>query len=70
MHTFNGITKIHEHSKDSKDLYVDACLTGIGALVDGQVYHSEIPHCYRLSLTIVHFEMLNVMVALRLWGES
>ena len=70
MHSFNGITKIHEHSKDGKDLYVDACLTGIDAFVDGQVYHSEIPHCYRLSLTIVHFEMLNVMVVLRLWGGS
>ena len=65
----HGITKIHDHSQDSTHLYVDACLTGIGAFVDGQVYHCEIPHCYRLSLTIVHFEMLNVMVALRLWGE-
>ena len=69
MHTFNGITKIHGHSEGSKNLYIDACLTGIGTFVDGQVYHCEIPHCYRLSLTIVHFEMLNVMVALRLWGE-
>ena len=69
MHTFNGITKILGHSEGCKNLYVDACLTGIGTFVDGQVYHCEIPHCYRLSLTIVHFEMLNVMVALRLWGK-
>ena len=70
MHNFNGITKIHDQPNKCTHLYVDACLTGIGAFVDGQVYHHEIPYCYRLSLTIVHFEMLNVMVALRLWGES
>ena len=69
MEKFNGVTKMHDQGEHSVQLYVDACLTGIGAYSEGQVYHQEIPHCYRLSLTIVHYEMLNVMVALHLWGQ-
>ena len=34
------------------------------------MYQCPIPQCYLLSLGIVHFEMLNVLVAVRLWGSS
>ena len=35
-----------------------------------KVYWSTIPHFYRISLNIVHSEMMNAMVALRLWGPE
>ena len=70
MATFNGVTKIHSKTSEPVHLYVDACLTGIGGYTNEQVYSQAIPHCYRLKLSIVHFEMLNVMVAFRLWAHE
>ena len=68
--SFNGITKIHSPASACKDLYVDASLQGIGAYFEQQVYWCAIPECYKLSLSIVHYEMLNVMVAFRVWGPQ
>ena len=70
MATFNGVTKIHSKTSEPIHLYVDACLTGIGGYTTEHVYSQAIPHCYRLKLSIVHFEMLNVMVAFRLWAHE
>ena len=66
MATLNGVTKIHSKTSKPIHLYVDACLTGIGGYTNAHVYSQAIPQCYRLGLSIVHFEMLNVMVAFRL----
>ena len=68
MASFNGVTKIHKAEDQFTDVFVDACLTGIGAYSRGQVYYSIIPECYKVALSIVHIEMLNVMVAFRVWG--
>ena len=68
MDLFNGVAKIHRKEEQFTEVFVDACLEGIGAYTQGHVYYSKIPECYKLSLTIVHLEMLNVLVAFRVWG--
>ena len=70
MVAFNGITKIHKKTSNPIHLYVDACLSGIGGHTNAHVYYQELPLCYRMRLSIVHFEMLNVMVAFRLWAQA
>ena len=70
MVTFNGTTKIHDRSTEPIHVYVDACLTGIGGYTNTHVYFQTIPQCYRMALSIVHFEMMNVMVAFRLWAQA
>ena len=46
---------------------LDACLDGLGAVWKNYVYHLPIPRHY-LSLTIVHLEMVNILVALKAFG--
>ena len=69
MQTFNGVTRIHNKHMEPTHLYIDACLTGVGGYTDAHVYYHEIPQCYRLGLAIIHYEMLNVVVAFRLWAH-
>ena len=47
---------------------LDACLTGIGACFQDAVYaykFTSVPQTF----SIVHLEMINILVALRLWGH-
>ena len=53
---------------DSQSLHLDACLTGMGAVYQNRVYATPIHNCGDLKLTIVHLEMLNVVIALRVWA--
>ena len=68
--TYNGITKIHCSNQESLNFYVDASMTAIGAFFNNRVYHASIPPAYTGILSIVHYEMVNVMVAFRTWGSS
>ena len=63
MQHYNGVTKIPEQTKPEVDLYVDACLLAVGAYSQGKVYHKNIPYCYKSVLSIVHYEMVNVVIA-------
>ena len=69
--SFNGTaTYIHTKLYSTDCIQLDACLTGIGGRFNECVYtyqfrHNEIPSMF----TIVHLEMWNVLVALRLWGH-
>ena len=47
---------------------LDACLNGLGAVWKNYVYHLPIPRNY-LSLTTVHLEMLNILVAIKAFGH-
>ena len=68
--SFNGISYISKPSiDDSQSLFLDACLTGMGAVWRDRVYSIPIHNCADLKLTIVHFEMLNIVIALRTWGH-
>ena len=69
MESYNGVTKIHKQQKSDVDLYMDACLVAEGAYTHGKVYHKHIPLCYKNVLSIVHYEMINVIIAFRTWGH-
>ena len=68
---FNGITYIkkleipHNHT-----LHVDASLTGLGGVWNDEVYATPIFNVYQRSLKIVHLEMLNLIIALKLWAAQ
>ena len=44
-----------------------ACLTGLGGRCENKVYHLKIPKHYN-NLGIVQLEMVNILVAVRLFG--
>ena len=66
--TFNGIT-IFDHRTIAFHIELDACLQGLGARCGNQVYALPIPLGY-MDLNIVHLEMLNILVALRVWNST
>ena len=52
-------------------MYLDACLTVMGGCWNNQVY--ALPNTHLVDIhdkTIVHLEMVNILVALRLWGKQ
>ena len=66
--TFNGIS-LFDHRPIVFDIELDACLQGLGARCGNQVYALPLPLGY-MDLNIVHLEMLNILVALRVWNNS
>ena len=66
---YNGISYIAKEPIDNhQSLYLDACLTGMGAVWRDRVYATPIHNCGDLELKIIHLEMLNIVIALRTWG--
>ena len=63
--TFNGVT-IFDHRPTAHEIELDACLQGIGARWGSQVFAFSLPLGY-LNYNIAHLEMLNILVALRVW---
>ena len=69
---FNGTaTYMHTNLYSMDVIELDACLTGLGGRFNQCVYtyqfkDNEIPSMF----TIVHLEMWNVLLALRLWGQA
>ena len=49
-------------------LHIDACLTGVGGIWNNRVYAAPIPTFVGLNLNITHLEMINVLIALRVWA--
>ena len=66
LSVYNGVS-IYNHRTFDTTAELDACLTGLGACWKNYVYTFPIPKGY-LNLTIVHLEMLNVLLALRAFG--
>ena len=60
---FNGVA-MYSHKRCDHTVELDACLTGIGGVWNNYVYHLPVPLNY-LNLTIVHLEMLNILIAVR-----
>ena len=54
----------------SHTLHVDASLTGLGGVWNNQVYANLIFDIYGMELKIVHFEMLNLLIGLKLWAHE
>ena len=65
--TFNGIT-IFDHRPIAHEIELDACLQGLGARWGTQVFALPLPLGY-LNYNIAHLEMLNILVALRVWKQ-
>ena len=62
---FNG-RAFFLHSPVQATIELDACLQGLGAYCMNQVYAIQIP-VYLKNYTIVHLEMLNILVTIRAW---
>ena len=65
---FNG-TAFFVHRPVQATIELDACLQGLGAVYMNQVYAIHIPQ-YCKNFSIVHLEMLNILVAVRVWGKN
>ena len=66
LYTFNGrvfVNKVEEFT-----VYVDASFMGIGGCFNDNVYTHSIPNTFVFG-SIVHLELINVLVAIRLWRE-
>ena len=48
------------------NIFLDACLIGLGGVWNQQVYQCLVP-TFECAVSIVHYEMINILVALRLW---
>ena len=69
--SFNGITYIKKPKIfNGHSLQIDASLTGLGGIWNRKVYATPIFDLYGLDLKIVHLDMLNLAVALRLWSKN
>ena len=68
---FNGVTYIKKlEIPHIRTLHVDASLTGLGGVSKNDVYATPIFNIYQRDLKIVHFEMLNLVIALKLWAAK
>ena len=67
---FNGVTLFKKPIITNLSLvYVDACLSGIGSIWGTRVYLAPAPVVPNFQLKIVHLEMINLVVAFRLWAK-
>ena len=71
LQDFNGCTSFDNWAGQSDvECHVDASLTGLGAICGRQFYSVLLPQHMRSSERIVVYEMINVLIALRMWGNS
>ena len=49
-----------------KRIYLDACLTGFGSTFDNCIYTLPLPLAYQ-TCNIEYLEMLNVVLAFKVW---
>ena len=67
---FNGTTRFDKPgAQGSNSVCLDACLTGIGAVWHNRVYAAPVSAIPGFVLKIVHWEMLNIVIALHVWGK-
>ena len=68
VQVFNG-TSFFLKKKVDKEVHLDACLKGIGATFNGFIYEAKIPGKFA-HFDIAALEMLNILVALRVWADA
>ena len=61
---YNGVV-YYDVKPVQAELHLDACLTGFGGIFDNQCYALPIPKNVD-NYSIVHLEMLNIVVALKI----
>ena len=57
-------------SRSRINIFVDACLTSMGALWDDNIYAISRHHAATVGLNITQLEALNVLVAVRVSAEQ
>ena len=67
LQQYNRVS-MYTHRRVDHMVEVDACLDGLGAVWKNYVYHLPIPRHY-LGLTIVHLEMINIIVAIKVFDS-
>ena len=65
---FNGVV-YYDPRPIQAELHLDACLTGMGGIFENQCYALPIPKDFH-QYSIVHLEMLNIVVALKVWATQ
>ena len=68
MKQFNGIV-YYDVKPVQAELHLDACFTGFGGIFLNQCYALPIPKNLN-NYSIVHLEMLNIVVALKIWATQ
>ena len=63
---YNGVT-YYDQSYCHSEVHLDACLTGQGGAYGSMVYALPIPKGY-LNYNIAFLEILNIIVALKVWA--
>ena len=66
--SYNGIT-FYDNKPVQAIIALDASLTGLGAVFHNMVYALPLPSGH-LNYNITQLEMLNIMVALKIWGQA
>ena len=66
---FNGKVMFSQ-AKPEYDIFVDACLTGVGAIWKDNAYAASRHLQATWHLSITQLEMLNVLIALRVFGDA
>ena len=64
---YNGVS-LYDHRPIDMALHLDACLTGFGGRCGQFVYHLPITRGFR-NWNIVHLEMVNILLAMRLFAN-
>ena len=68
---FNGTaTYVHELPVNAQSIAIDASLQRVGGVWGSQVYTLEIPENVKSYGHICHFEMINILIALKIWAKS
>ena len=69
------VTKCIKYSQFSiqytpnRNVYLDACTTGLGAIYEAQVYALPLPEAWQ-NINIASLEMINILVALKVWHSQ
>ena len=67
---YNGLHLL-QPSPPTFTVEVDSCLTGCGGFCDGYFYHTQFPpFITQQDLAIHQLEMLNIVIAVKLWHEN
>ena len=64
--SYNGVT-FYDNKPIQAVIELDASFTGLGAIFENMIYALPLPHQH-LGFNITQLEMLNIMVALKVWG--
>ena len=65
---YNGVT-YYEQQNCHSEVHLDACLTGLSGSYQSMVYALPIPKDF-MNYNIAHLEILNIVVALKLWAQQ